>query len=111
MYSIFKESFLNYKNILEEKKCANDGETYQFQVELFQLENTALKPYRYQNYIITKVTDWAVPPFKAWNTRAVVAMNSVYARSIVYTRVGITVVSVWQETKLDKFFCDKTSIR
>ena len=104
MYSELKEFFLNYKHILEDKKRTNDGETYQFQVVLFQLENTALKPYRYQNYIITKLTDWAVPPFKAWNTRAAVAMNSVYARSIVYTRVGITVVSVWQGTKLDHFF-------
>ena len=46
-----------------------------------------------------KLTDAAVPPFKASRACASVVIYTIYACSIVYTRVRITVIFVWKKAK------------
>ena len=46
-----------------------------------------------------KLTDAAVPPFKTSRACASVVIYTIYACSIVYTRVRITVISVWKNAR------------
>ena len=45
-----------------------------------------------------------IPSFKANSARASIVIYLVYARSIVYTRVGITFISVWKEPRWEDLF-------
>ena len=44
-----------------------------------------------------KLTDAAVPPFKARRACTRIVVHAIYACSIVYTRVRITVICVWKK--------------
>ena len=51
-----------------------------------------------------------IPSFKANSARASIVIYFVYARSIVYTRVGITFISVWKEPRWEDLFFASFSV-
>ena len=66
---------------------------------------TWFKKHSYLNSHKSKsLTVSTIPSFKANSARASIVIYFVYARSIVYTRVGITFISVWKQQTLEDLF-------
>ena len=66
---------------------------------------TWFKKHSYQNSHKSKsLTVSTILSFKANSARASIVIYFVYARSIVYTRVGITFIRVWKEATWEDLF-------
>ena len=66
---------------------------------------TWFKKHSYQNSHKSKsLTVSTILSFKANSARASIVIYFVYARSIVYTRVGITFIRVWKEPTWEDLF-------
>ena len=66
---------------------------------------TWFKKHSYLNSHKSKsLTVSTIPSFKANSARASIVIYFVYARSIVYTRVGITFIRVWKEPTWEDLF-------